>query len=261
MKNNNLRAFALAGLLATGAVHADDDANVLTLAGGIAGGPRYSGADERVIGPILAIDYQMANGFYASTMRGIGYGRQLGPIRVSAALGYRGERSERDRAGLGGARGSTALRGMGTVKGSATAVLHAGYELVDGLELSMTADLPVSHRENGRTLAIGLTGTLFERDADHVTLSLSANLADSDYLRTYYGVTPAQAARTGYAPFTPKAGMFEAELGMSWRHKLDERWSVTTMVGLTALTRDAARSPLARRDTAPTAAVLVGYSF
>lgn len=261
MKNNNLRALAIATVLATGAAHAADDANVLTLAGGIAGGPRYSGAHEHVIGPALAIDYQMANGFYASTMRGLGYGRQLGPINVGAALGYRGERSEHDRAGLGGARGSTALRGMGTVKGSATAVLHAGYEVVDGLELTMAADLPISHRENGRTLALGLTGTLFEQGADHVTLSLSANLADSDYVRTYYGVTAAQAARSGYAPFTPKAGLYEVELGMTWRHSFNERWSVTSMLGLTALTRDAARSPLARRDTAPTAALFLGYRF
>lgn len=259
--NNKLRLIALAGLLAASAAHADDDVNVLTLAGGIAGGPRYSGSEQRVIAPALAIDYQMANGFYASTLRGIGYGRQLGPVNVGAALGYRGERSERDRDGLGGARGSTALRGMGTVEGSATAVLHAGYAVLDGLELTMAADLPISHRENGRTLALGLTGTLFEQGADHVTLALSANLADSAYVRTYYGVTAAQAARTGYAAFTPKAGLYEVELGMTWRHQFDERWSVTTMLGLTALTRDAARSPLARRDTAPTGAVFVAYRF
>ncbi|WUR11124.1 MipA/OmpV family protein [[Empedobacter] haloabium] len=259
--NNKFRLIALAGLLAASAAHADDDVNVLTLAGGIAGGPRYSGADERVIGPALAIDYQMANGFYASTMRGIGYGRQLGPFDVGAALGYRGERSERDRAGLGGARGSTALHGMGTVKGSATAVLHAGYAVLDGLELTMAADLPISHRENGRTLAIGVTGTLFAQGADHVTLALAANLADSAYVRTYYGVTAAQATRTGYTPFTPKAGLYEMELGMTWQHRFNERWSVTTMAGLSVLTRDAARSPLARRDTAPTGAVFLGYRF
>lgn len=258
---NKLRTIALAALLAAGLAHADDDANVLTLAGGIAGGPRFSGADDHVVGPALGIDYQMANGFYASTLRGIGYGRALGPVTASIALGYRGERSERDRAGLGGARGSTALRGMGDVKGSATAVLQGGYEIVDGLELTAAAELPLSHRDNGRTLSIGLTGTLFERAADQVTLALSANLADRDYVRTYYGVDAAQAARSGYRQFTPKAGLYEVELGMTWRHQFDRRWSVTTMVGLTALTRDAARSPLARKDTAPTAAVFVGYRF
>ncbi|WP_181259142.1 MipA/OmpV family protein [Pseudoduganella armeniaca] len=259
--NNKFRLFTLAALLAGSAAQAEDDANVLTLGGGIAGGPRYSGAAERVIGPALAIDYQMANGFYASTLRGIGHGRQLGPVNASVALGYRGERSERDRDGLGGARGSTALRGMGDVKGSATVMLQGAYEIVDGLELSAAAELPLSHRANGRTLSLGLTGTLFERATDQVTLALSANVGDRDYVRTYYGVDTAQAARSGYRQFTPKAGLYEVELGMTWRHQLDERWSVTTMLGLTALTRDAARSPLARKDTAPTGAVFVAYRF
>lgn len=256
---NRIVFIALAGLLA--AARAEDLPNVLTFAGGIGVGPRFSGADENVVGPVAGIDYQMANGFYASTLRGIGYGQTIGPLTLGAALGYRGERSEHDRSGLGGARGSTALRGMGDVKGSVTAMLQAEYQIVDGLDLTLQAELPVSHRENGRALEVGVTGTLFEGGADHVALSLSASLADRDYMQTYYGVTAAQAGRTGYGRFTPKAGMYETELGLSWRHTINDRWSVTAMVGVSSLRRDAARSPLSRKDTAPTGALFATWRY
>ena len=256
---NKIVFIALAGLLA--AARADDLPNVLTLGGGIGIGPRFSGSDENVVGPVAGIDYQMANGFYASTLRGIGYGRAFGPLTVGAALGYRGERSEHDRRGLGGARGSTALRGMGDVKGSATAMLQARYEIVDGLDLTLQAELPISHRENGRTLQVGVTGTLFEGGADQVTLSLSATLADRDYMQTYYGVTAAQAMRSGYGQFRPKAGLYETELGLNWRHTINDRWSLTAMVGVTSLRRDAARSPLSGKDTAPTGALIATWRY
>lgn len=256
---NQIVFIALAGLLA--AAHAEDSDNVLTLAGGIGAGPRFSGADENVVGPVVGIDYQMANGFFASTLRGIGYGQAIGPFTLGAALGYRGERSEHDRSSLGGARGSTALRGMGDVKGSATAMLQAEYEIVDGLDLTLQAELPISHRENGRVLEVGVTGTLFQGRADHVTLSVSASLADRDYMQTYYGVTAAQAGRSGYRQFRPKAGLHETELGLSWQHTVNERWSVTAMVGVTSLRRDAARSPLSGKDTAPTGALFATWRY
>jgi outer membrane protein len=247
-------------LLAAGAASAADD-NVLTLGGGVAAVARYSGSDELQAAPIIAIDYQMANGFYASTMRGLGYGRQFGKLSVNAAIGYRGERTDKEQTNFGGRRGSDKLKGMGVVKGSATGVVGAGYSIVDGLVLSGQLEMPLSHRENGRSGGIALTGTLVEDKTDQVTASLGANFSDRKYAQSYYGVTAAQAGRTAFRQFTPKAGLYEATFNMSWRHKLDERWSVTTMAGFSTLVRDAAKSPISLRDHSPTAAVYASYSY
>ncbi|WP_338763446.1 MipA/OmpV family protein [Massilia sp. METH4] len=257
MNKNNLAAIVL--LACAACAQAED--NVLTFGAGIAGAARYSGADDYVIGPLLAIDYQMANGFYASTLRGIGYGGAVGPVYLSAALGYRGERSEKDRSGIGGASGSPALRGMGDVKGSATAVLGASWDIVDGLALEWHAELPVSKRENGRQIGVGLTGTLYQQARDHVTLSLAANIADRDYMQTYYGVTATQSARSGYRQYRPKGGLYEVELGMTWKHMIDTRWGVTGTLSAVALTRDAANSPITKRPRSAAGAVYATYSF
>jgi outer membrane scaffolding protein for murein synthesis (MipA/OmpV family) len=150
---------------------------------------------------------------------------------------------------------------MGLIKGSATGVLGAGYSIADGLVLSGQAELPLSHRENGRNALVALTGTLFDDKTDQVTISLGANFADRKYAQTYYGVTVTQSARSGFKQFKPKAGMYEGVMSMSWQHSVDERWAVTTMLGYSALVRDAAKSPIALRSTSPTAAVYASYRY
>ncbi|WP_051293551.1 MipA/OmpV family protein [Pseudoduganella violaceinigra] len=235
--------------------------NILTLGAGLGAAPRYAGSKETQAAPIIVIDYQMANGFYASSMRGLGYGTALGGFSLDAALGVRGERKEKNESGLAGSRGSTELRGMGDVKASATANLHAGYSIVPGLVLGSSLSLPLSHKENGKTAGVELTGILHDDKTDKVALSLGANFGDSKYLQTYHGVNAAQALRTGRKPFSPRAGMYEAVLNFAWEHKVDSRWSVTGMLGSSTLVRDAARSPLTRRSTAPTAAVYASYRY
>lgn len=240
---------------------AQAEENVLTLGGGLAMAPRYAGSKEMQAAPIVIIDYQMASGFYASSMRGLGYGTAFGNLSLDAALGARGERKEKNETGLIGNRGSSELRGMGDVKASATANLHAGYSVLPGLVLGGSVSVPLSHRENGKTAGLEISGILHQDKTDKVALSLGANFGDSRYLQTYHGVTAEQALRTGRKQFTPHAGMYEAVLNFALEHKLDARWTVTGALGSSTLVRDAARSPLTRRGTTPTAALYASYLY
>lgn len=241
----------------TASVHAED---ALTLGAGLAATPRYSGSHEMRGTPVLVVDYQLANGFYASTIRGLGYGTGFGALRLNAALGMRGKRSDDDSNGIGGS-GSSELRGMGEVKSSATLNLGAHYSIFQGLDFSASTALPISHRENGKTAGFELSGTLHADERDKVTLSLGASLADSKYMQTYYGVTSAQAARTGFKAYKPAAGLYEAKFTFGWEHRIDQRWAITGMLGSSTLVRDAANSPVTRRTTAPTAAVFASYRY
>lgn len=247
-------AFAADALLSTTGA-------VTTVGGGVAVGPRYSGSDENMVSPMIAIDYALASGFYVSSLRGIGYGASAGPFSYSAALGYRAPRKENGKHSFGSGRASKYLRGMGDVKGAATANLSLGYAVVDGLEVNLHTALALSGRDSGNTYGAGLTGTLLKSGNDTVTLSLGFELADSKYAQAYFGVTPQQAINSGYKVYRPKSGLFQAEVAMSWQHKIDAHWGVTGMLGVTGLLRDAANSPLARRSTSPTAAVYASYTF
>lgn len=235
--------------------------NTLTLGGGLAATSRYAGSKEMQLAPIVIIDYQMSNGLYASSMRGLGYGTALGNLSLDAALGVRGERLEKNESSVVGSRGSKELRGMGDVKASATANLRAGYSIVPGLVIGASASLPLSHKENGKTAGLAITGVLHEDKDDKVALSLGANFADSKYMQAYHGVTAAQALRTGHKQFSPKAGMYEAVWNFAWEHRVDQRWTLTGSLGSSTLVREAARSPITRRSTSPTAAFYASYRY
>lgn len=255
-----MKRYALLALLAAAStVQAEE--NTLTLGGGLAAASRYAGSKEMQLAPVVVIDYQMANGFYASTMRGLGFGTALGELSLDAALGVRGERKEKNESGFGGNRGSTELRGMGDIKASATANLRAGYRLTPGLMLGASVALPLSQRQNGKTAGLEVSGILHQDDSDKIAITLGANFADQKYMQTYHGVTARQALNAKRKQFTPHAGMYEAVLSIGWEHRVGQRWSVTGMLGSSTLVRDAARSPLTLRSTAPTAALYASYRY
>lgn len=228
---------------------------------GVAVATRYAGSDERAVVPLIGVEYVHPSGFFASTQRGLGYAGSAGGFSYGAALGYRGKREEKKTTGLGFSGGSKYLRGMGEVKGSATANLTLSYAVMERLQLQVATEQPVSNRDNGALYSIGAAATLLEDGKNTMVLSVSANAGDKKYLQTYHGVTAAQSARSGYAAYTPKAGAHLAEAGVSWQHKLSSEWSVTGMVGAQSLLGDAKKSPLTRRTTSPVGAVYVSYSY
>ena len=231
------------------------------LGGGVAVGPRYAGASENTVAPVLLLDYSHASGFFASTMRGLGYGGAQGPLSYSAALGYRGGRKEKNEHALFGNTGSSQLQGMGDIKGNASAVLNLGYKPISMLELNLGADIPLSQRDNGKNVHAGISGQLLAEGNDKLTLGASAGFADSKYAQTYYGVTAKQAASSRFKAYQAGSGLYEVNAMLSWEHRFDKQWSVTSMVGANHLMKAAANSPLSQRKTSPTGAVYVSYAY
>lgn len=253
------KALLLSTLLIAAAAHAQD--STFTLGAGIGAGTRYSGSDDYLVSPVVVADYQAANGFYASTLRGIGFAAGSGQLSASISLGYRGERRENDTNGFVGRTGSKALKGMGDIKGSATLNVAAEAQLTDVFSVGARAEIPLSRRENGKQFTLGLNAKLLDSQADKVTAGVALQFGETRYLQTYYGVDAHQAARSGYRMFTPDGGMFGADASIGWEHRIDAHWAVTSLLGAQRLTGDAAKSPLVRRKTAPTAAVYAAYTF
>lgn len=252
------KSIAMALLVASAAAAAQD--NVLTLSAGAAVAPRYAGSDKEHASPLAGIDYQMANGLFASTLRGAGYATALGPLQLSAAVGYRAERAESDRNGFA-ARGGDALRGMGEVKGSATAILAVSAPLTGRFALTASLEAPLTQRDNGRMASAGINAIVLQDQEDQLTIGLAGSAGDRKYLQTYFGVTPAQALRTRYARYAPDSGLYQAEADVAWTHQVAARWSVTTTVSATTLLRAAKESPLTLRRTAPSGALYVNYRY
>lgn len=235
--------------------------NVLTLGGGVDVAPRYSGSDKSRVGAAQVVDYAMENGFFISSTRGVGYGNNIGNLDYSAAVSYRTGRKDKDVSSDSISSGSDYLRGMGDIKGSAIVVPGLGYKVTDWLHLQLQAEVPVSERDNGEAVHFGVISPLYTSPKNEVTLALTSSWGSDKYMQTYYGVSAAQSAASGFARHDAGAGIYAYSLNLDWTHRLTSRWSVLASAGATQLTGDAADSPIVQRKTSPTGSLKVTYSF
>lgn len=253
---------AVLALLAAPALAAEQpQGNVLTLGGGVDVAPRYSGSDKSRVTAAQVVDYAMANGFFVSTTRGIGYGNSFGNLNYNAALSYRAGRKDRDVSSDSIASGSDYLRGMGDIKGSAIVVPGLKYKVTDWLNVQMQAEVPVSERDNGEAVHFGIASPLYTSPKNTVTLALTGSWGSSKFMQTYYGVSSGQSAASGFARHEAGAGIYAYSLSLDWTHKLTSRWSLLAAAGVTQLTGDAGDSPIVQRKTSPTGSLKVAYSF
>ena len=237
------------------------EGNVLTLGGGVDVAPRYSGSDKSRVGAAQVVDYAMENGFFISTTRGVGYGNNIGNMDYSAAVSYRTGRKDKDVSSDSISSGSDYLRGMGDIKGSAIVVPGLGYKVTDWLHLQLQAEVPVSERDNGEAVHFGIISPLYTSPKNEVTLALTGSWGSDKYMQTYYGVSAAQSAASGFARHDAGAGIYAYSLNLDWTHRLTSRWSVLAAAGVTQLAGDAADSPIVQRKTSPTGSLKVTYSF
>ncbi|MGV7211377.1 MipA/OmpV family protein [Oxalobacteraceae bacterium A2-2] len=265
MRRSHLPAALAMGVLALPFLsflpaHAADapEATDTTVAGlGLAYLPEYAGADKSRLVPVPMLEKSYANGFFLSTMRGIGYQARVDGFNLSAALAYGGVREDHKRSYLSG---SDALRGMGKVEGAAQLVLNASYQ-AGPLELSLGTTQNINHRENGATYSAGLSAPLYRSATDQVGVGLSALYGDGKHAQTYFGVTAAQSARSGYRAYSAGGGLENLTLALNWDHAIDKNWSLRGAAGVTHLTGDAADSPLTKRKTSPLVMLGFGYKF
>ncbi len=253
---------AVPALLATPTLAADQpQGNVLTPGGGVDVAPRYSGSDKSRVSAAQVVDYAMANGFFVSTTRGIGYGNSFGNLDYNAALSYRAGRKDRDVSSDSIASGSDDLRGMGDIKGSAIVVPGLGYRVTDWLTVQLQAEVPVSERDNGEAVHFGIASPLYTSPKNALTLALTGSWGSSKYVQTYYGVNAAQSAASGFARHDAGSGIYAYSLNLDWTHKLTSRWSLLAAAGVTQLTGEAGDSPIVQRKTSPVGSLKVTYSF
>ena len=238
---------------------AQEPESTAVVGAGVFYAPEYLGAKKNRFGPALYGEYQNKNGFFVSTVRGIGFGKKIDDFELSAALGYRaGREDSRDSKTL---FSSDDLKGMGNIPGSVTTNLHAGTSFAGGIKATFDANLALSHRENGNVYNFGLSAPVYQTSSDKVELGGTVSYSDGKYNQTNFGVTATQSANSGYKAYTAKAGFSQALGTVSWTHAIDKNWSVRSAAGVSQVLGDAADSPLTKKKTSPILVTTVNYSF
>ncbi|WP_420006252.1 MipA/OmpV family protein [Arenibacterium sp. LLYu02] len=150
------------------------------------------------------------------------------------------------------------LAGLGDVEGGATL----------GFGIEYNADPFIVYADIDRSLGdseglVGKFGVEVSRPVGRVLLGagLSATYADANHMQSYFGVTTAQSAASGYATYTPEAGFKRADLELSATYMFSENWMLRGQVEFGQLLGDAADSPIVQEKTQTTAGLFVAYRF
>ena len=211
--------------------------------------PEYQGATRRKLSatPGFYLRYgrltiSNASGFVNrrkdDVFRGLGLDVvQQQRLRLNLALRIDGGRRSSDSAALAGV---SDVRRTLRLRASATWQIDPQWKFSTG----WTTDL--LGRGGGQLVDLGLghDRRLSERTTWNVGVGLNA--ASARYMRSYYGITAAESAASGYPVYTPGAGLRDASLGTSWRMDINPRWTGFWGGSVGRLLGPAAASPLTK---------------
>lgn len=228
---------------------------------GVASMPRYEGSPNRrtALAPDLSLSYRTADWGHVDLDRtGLGWTFvEQDLLRAGVLLGVDPGRKDHDVSGMDPAPGDDRLRGLGGIRASAEAGVTAGYGPV-----GLTYHKSLGQRGH-RGAQLDLAAALPVPVTDALALSFNATVswADQRYLQAYFGVTPEQSAASGYALYTPKAGLHKVDLGVGAEYKLQPTLKLIASAGVTMLGGDARNSPIVGKKTGAVGNVGLAYLF
>ncbi|WP_415872622.1 MipA/OmpV family protein [Burkholderia ubonensis] len=86
-------------------------------------------------------------------------------------------------------------------------------------------------------------------------------LGDGQYNQTYFGIIPAQSARTRLGTYSPGWGIYAYAFTATWNHTWDKNWSTDVVLSATCYTNKANDSSIVQQDLGVTAFTFVKYVF
>lgn len=212
-----------------------------TLGIGARTAPEYFGAEDNAIGPTGSFSLQQLEFGPISRGGGDGLGLQFKP-----SIGFVGARSADDYAELTGLED-----------------VDFSFEVGGGLSFTAPAYevfAKVRQGVSGHGAVVAeVGGDLFYRPSDDLTLSMGPRVlwGDEDYAQTYFGVTAAESAASGFDAFEAEAGIMRAGLEAKAEYQFNDTWGLTGKISYDQLRDDAADSPITVSDDQVSASVVV----
>jgi outer membrane protein len=222
-----------------------------SVGGGISYAPLYEGAASnhmRFI-PLLEANYNDGHVF-VSVLRGIGYnfsetrGVQYG---VRLTPGHRRKQSA-----------DPHLYGMGDIGFTPEVGLFLNRRFAPWyISGGITTGSHGTHAELGGGIGFPLSAN------DRLRIGANLNWGDAKYNQTYFGITPAQAAASGYAltAYDASAGVKDYALTVNWAHIYSKEWFSNAGLSSKWLAGSAKQSPLTQRRLIESANFILGRRF
>jgi MipA family protein len=214
-------------------------------------GQRYQGASEQKVSAVPGIFLQTSNGLFADPLNGIGYSFEpQGNLQYGLRVNLDTGRSVED-----------TLPGFEKIKARPNPGAFANYTVNDKLTLRSALRLGMGEGADGSLLHLGGSYKVLQAGFFGVSLNASLKYADSNYMQSYFGVSPAQSAASGRKAYQPAAGFASAKVGLTAATPLSREIFVFANLSVQRLMGDAANSPIVSQKTQPAAFIGGVYSF
>jgi MipA family protein len=213
--------------------------------------PRYQGSDEQKVTVVPGIFLHASNGLFADPFNGVGYsfdpaGDLNYGVRVNLETGRSVEKT---------------LPGFEKIKARVNPGAFANYAVNDKLTLKSALRLGVGDGADGSLLNLGASYKVYNENYISIALNASVKYANSSYMQSYFGVTPAQSAASGLKTYQPSAGFSMAQVGVTAGFPISRQIYIFSSASVQRLLGDAANSPLTKKQNQFTAFVGSVYSF
>jgi len=93
------------------------------------------------------------------------------------------------------------------------------------------------------------------------TIGPRASFANSEYMRTYFGVTPAESTQSGLSAYNPSGGIKGTGLEVTGRYEFTPEWSLVSSAVYEKLIGRAADSPVVRIGNENQITAKLGLSY
>jgi MipA family protein len=217
-----------------------DSSFELTVGGILANQPSYLGSDDRKTAALPLVMARWSNGWSVGTT-GIGFrlGND-GPFSGGLRLGYDIGRKESV---------SATLAGLGDIKARAVIGTFASYRVNPGLSIGSSINYGSGNDRNGLLMDVSLRSMLPLGGAHRLSGSVGLTVANQAAMQSQFGVTATQSASSGYAPYTPGAGLRDMNLSIGYSYAFNPSTQLRLGLSLRELQGDAKSSPLTRSST------------
>ena len=213
--------------------------------------PKYEGSREYRFQPGPMIEVRRGDEWFFSLGEGLGYNiLSERYYRAGVAISYDLGRNEEK---------YPELAGMGNIKPAPELKLF--YEYV-----SFPAIIRIDARHawgghNGWLGDFSLYSPVAGNQKFFVFVGPSVTVADSTYMHHYFGVSPEQSARSGYAQYRPGGGLKDARFGATAVWFITDHWMLNTLFAMEWLLGGVKDSPIVQEQHQYTGNLFLGYNF
>jgi outer membrane scaffolding protein for murein synthesis (MipA/OmpV family) len=231
MKNQQTVIGLMAALLTLLLVIPGAQAADVSIGGGVGIAPDYEGSSDYEAVPVPFADVKFGNGMFVKLL-GLNLRANLIPDdmwRLGPVYNYRAERDDVD---------NNAVDDMKEVSDANELGIFGGFAIDNWfVSLEFLADTGDAYDGWYSTLKGGYNWIINSSWA--LSIGASTTYADDDYMQTYFGVTAADAARSGLSQYSADSGIKDVgiDLGVNWT--ITQSWSAKGIASYTQLVGDA----------------------